>query len=114
MKLSKFLRIAKAGIEDPARWCKGVYARDQYGIEVDSRSEHACTWCALGAVRAFADSPDSSWPFYGAASALNRATPEGYDGVHEFNDREETTHADIMAVYDRAIATAEAEENEND
>lgn len=28
--------------------------------------------------------------------------------VHEFNDAESTTHADVLALFDRAIALAEA------
>jgi hypothetical protein len=99
------LRAARAYISDPEHWYKGGYG-------YRGRS------CALGACIRMSK---HSWPE--AQGALNRAVPDWWRVVSEetcrnpittYNDRPQTTHADILALFDRAIAVEEAKAAEFD
>lgn len=97
MTLHDDLVAAKALIADPARWVKdpgelgkcycavtaitGVFGASRLGTSIHTRKRDA--WEAL-------------------ASAL----PEGWGQVGIYNDDPTTTHADIMALFDRAIAAS--------
>jgi hypothetical protein len=113
----KALREAREKINTPDKWTKGVYARAADGgdaenldwDEVDEnamwRSDPVC-FCALGAIGARENGPD----YYSdeVFNALRLALPNPYEETATFNDAPETTHADIMALFDRAIAAAES------
>lgn len=102
-KTSELLRAAKAKIEDPNRWTKGEYARDERGKPVNIASQEAVCWCVLGA---------TGWSGNVADKMLERALfgMSAHCDIDVFNDASETTHADVMALFDRAIAMAESEE----
>lgn len=105
-QLADDLRAARELIDTPEKWCKGKYG--------DAKS-----MCALGACRAaFYGVPDHGQgrelrrgeyaaDFNPLAEALYKANNRG--GVDLFNDDPDTTHADIMALFDRAIAQSEVE-----
>jgi hypothetical protein len=100
MSLLTDLIAARDLIDTPEKWTKGI---DQKG----------CAMCALWAVSTVTNPDASSWSprWDAAAKALAAAVPSGVDRslghpVVAFNDADDTTHADIMALYDRAIATA--------
>jgi hypothetical protein len=104
MKPSEILRAARAKIATPERWTKGQFARDATGYWVSYDNSDAVGWCAEGAVYAVLlghVKADDLFVFLDRASGGN--TPF-------FNDAPSTTHADVMAMFDRAIALAEAEE----
>jgi hypothetical protein len=94
----KILIAARAKIERPEAWTKGRYARDKNGEGTIPNSRHAVCWCAIGAVHAA--SPSDTAP---ALTQLNRFVPGG-EATYTYNDFPETTHAEILALYDRAIA----------
>lgn len=91
---------ARALITDSRRWAKGEYCiGDRY--------------CALGALfgtGAFRDQGDAEQSE--AAKLLCRALPSPFAGgfVHRFNDSAVTKHADVLALFDRAIAARLAEQ----
>ena len=92
------LIAAKALIDTPAKWVRGDYRDTVTGC-----------MCAIGSVaRAMELSPGKveASTFEGKALAL--ALPEGWErdtvAIVEFNDDPTTTHADVMAMFDRAIA----------
>jgi hypothetical protein len=109
MKTSEVLRAAKALIDTPEKWQK-----------VGSFGTPGTNGCALMAV----------WEARDAAGLCNFARGEfalarcaGYDVsetfadlvrareyIYKYNDALTTTHADIMALFDRAIAAQELEE----
>jgi hypothetical protein len=68
--------------------------------------------CAVVAVKR---TTNSSHRFQNAVYALRNALPESWEAgrerpfvlVGEFNDDPTTTHADVLALFDRAIAKAE-------
>ena len=87
------LKAARKRIEDPERWCQG-YLRG------------GDKWCAIGAVYEEADEAESGF----AAICDVLAAHAGLDGaaegrLAEWNDTH--THAEVLALFDRAIATEE-------
>lgn len=122
----QLLRNARALIADPEHWTKGAYARTAEGSvaytqptvvytrleEKDDFEEERipCKWCALGAVYA-----STYWPNFilehaeKAKRFLNTASDE-QRGVIAYNDDPRTTHAGVLAMYDRAIVLAERDE----
>lgn len=96
------LRAARELIADPEHWCQGVAARSRKGREVKPTSRAAIAWCAIGACRRIAAGRD----FDGAFLALDRvAAGAGASGVSTLNDHR--THAEVLAMFDRAIENEE-------
>jgi hypothetical protein len=100
MSTLKVLKEAKEIISDEKSWQKGSY------VSADGK----CL-CSLGAItKAVNSSVSNPIKLYGsdvtkyleAQSVLRSALPLYYD-VHTFNDLPETTHKDIMEVFDKAI-----------
>lgn len=98
--LADDLRAARALIDTPEKWCKESYECDG-------------AMCVLGAGQS-ANGLQEGGPEYYAA--LRGALPPEWEpdendwsgDVPQFNDDPATTHADIMALFDRAIDAAEA------
>lgn len=97
------LIAAKALIDTPEKWGKEDY------------EPRAGCYCMAGAIFAakgegFNPREETSSP---EAKAIDAALDELYDGLSpwrsyvEYNDDPETTHADIMALFDHAIAVAD-------
>ena len=99
------LSRARELIEDPVNWVQGPYAVDDYGQPVDHDDPEACAWCALGAIWAVSDWEGVD---YGAANDLLNKLPvvRRHCGIHMLNDEDDTTHDDILAVFDDAIELA--------
>jgi hypothetical protein len=93
------LKKAREKIADPKRWAQGQFATDKDGGFVDPQSPHACRWCAYGAIMAVAGVGTTTL----AMAALNSQVPRRRHVV-VFNDSARTAHADILALFDRAIA----------
>ena len=95
---AQVLRDAKALIADPDHWIKGKNTVLNDG--------QICR-CSAGAIRSAAihqsDGPVSSQPAYFAMWAAT-----GGPRLTAWNDHPETTHADVMAAFDRAIESEEA------
>lgn len=91
------LRSVRELIGVPERWTQGVAARDSEGASVDPKCGSATCWCVFGAVQRRA------WEYgrrYEIAAAIERGglTPRE-------NDR--LTHAEVLALLDKAIAAEE-------
>ena len=118
------LRAARKTIEREDDWTHGVMARDGGGNPCGSASTEARCWCLVGAVQRATFDLSLSPPFRDPVlirlyDALNREEPSGAWRVGEkapvetiqamltaFNDNR--THADILALLDRAIEGAAA------
>lgn len=98
MSLVDDLKAAKALIEDPAKWGKGMASWERAYSE-----PAAFPLCAYGACRAA-----NVMTYVDVGAALQQQLPEPFAtmDVAVFNDDPRTTHADIMALFDRAIANA--------
>ena len=86
-------------------WCQGWFARDADGVEVSFASQSACRFCAIGAIRRVADIPDGN----NGIGLLFRAGGLTALDLAAWNDAPERTQADVLALYDAAIALARAE-----
>ena len=98
----EILIAARAKIDTPQKWCKGSEALNSEGEPVDTTDEGAVCFCAFGAINAVT-------PRYlynsDAKNALRVALGRSF--ITDYNDRPETKHADIMALYDKAIEATE-------
>lgn len=109
MTTKEVLEKAKAIIADPFHWTKGAFARNSHGTTViDVTSEDACSFCALGAlVRVMENETD----YNHARDILELCVGDkNFPNVPAFNDASETTHADILALFDCAIEEASHEQ----
>lgn len=106
MTTLEILRAGRARIE--RGWCQGAFARDANGHDVLSRSPRARAWCTSGAVE-FDSRPMSAGAF-AAHVALCAALPADWieDGAASWNDAPGRTQAEVLALYDAAIAAEEA------
>jgi hypothetical protein len=98
------LRGARARLAKPEAWIKDFFALDADEQNTPATSPRACRWCMLGAVRAEARGCD--WQTQADAEDALRAAVNGWD-VDAWNDRGDTTHADVLAAFDRAIEACE-------
>jgi len=96
---------ARELLSDPARWTKGANARNEKGDGGGSGMEGAVCWCAVGALRHVSNDPNLEAVWEDAYYMLAEQTPRG-EGVMAFNDGVLTTHADVLAMFDRAIEWA--------
>ena len=119
MNTIEILKAARAKIEVPENWCKDMLAFNADGKAVMPWEEDACRWCPLGAIDAtvpvegdpFAPSPARM----ALAGQVELESPLNLQWMKNrgiaaaiFNNRKTTTHADILALFDRAIAAEEA------
>ena len=109
MTTKEVLEQARALIE--RGWTQGTAARNANGDHVAATSRHACMWCATGAlyvvyerIPEWRDDPKTNQ----VADLLRSAIPKGSNDYHQtivgFNDAIETTKADILSIFDKAIA----------
>lgn len=100
------LRAVKKLVERPEAWTKGAIARDAEGVEVNETDRSAVCWCLFGAIGRVAWREEEEVSRY-----LCRAGSSG-PGPGEitlWNDAPERTHADVLALLDRAIKEVEGE-----
>lgn len=88
-------------LADPKRWTQGSYARDADGNPLSYRHPDAVCLCLDGAVIEIAG--DTEGARYTEMQAHLEAQNDG-NNYANFNDAEDTTHADVLAFLDKAIA----------
>lgn len=86
-------------LSDRKRWTKGTYARTGNNRDVDVFDPKAAKFCILGAIRRVNGTYTQE-----AADAFDSLTDDDPAG---FNDKRGTTHTDLLAVIDKAIAAAD-------
>ena len=104
------LRAVRALLARPEAWTKGADARNMFGARTHAGCGDACAWSLSGAMGFVEDSCDlDPQDFEGRADRGDRLTRSvcaamGHDGLVEWNDAADRTHADVLALLDRAIA----------
>lgn len=104
------LMEARARIDHPAAWTQGESARDAGGDPCAAVDDVAACWCALGSIeacRAWENETQALITLSGVARDLGHDSIGG-SCTAMLNDAPETTHADVLALYDLAIERAEA------
>lgn len=103
----EMLHQAKQKISKPENWCKGNSAVNAAGAPVPVKYREACRWCSVGSVGSIRASSDGYWD---AVAILDRATSYQTDGFYrdiiDLNDHPDTTHDDVVEVFDRAMLLA--------
>ena len=102
--LRLWLLAARALLTEPERWTKEWSARDREGGCTNAHDLAAVCWCLVGALAVTCPTRTelgAQSPWVQVITALGMP---GTDAVVEFNDRPSTTHADVLAVLDAAVA----------
>jgi hypothetical protein len=100
--LAEKLIAARALIADPKNWTQDVMASRADQMECEPRDPDAVCWCSLGAISKVTEGLEEFWR---ARDALRQFVSDS-PSVSEFNDTH--THAEVLAVFDRAIETSRA------
>ncbi len=95
------LRAARQLITDPAKWTQGEYARDADGNEVKAWSEDATCFCAYGAIQRVTEHEDSEADFFLRKAGMSKF------GINVIDLNDTHTHAEVLALFDAAIAELE-------
>lgn len=107
-QLLKDLVAARALIADPARWTQGEFARSNTGAGCLVSARNRVSLCALGAADAATRDEPTSTRLNNVVDQLRRHT--GGMSLSTFNDRH--THAEVLAVFDAAIAELRTKHSE--
>lgn len=98
------LKKARKLISNPKRWCQFREAQNARGLAVSADDSSAYKFCAAGAILKVAGR-DSEEVLVSALKALMKST-RGV-GVATYNDKPRRTHAQVLNIFDRAIAKLE-------
>ncbi len=105
---TEILQAARDLLTDPRRWTKGAAARFEDGNTCSAQHPQAHSFCSRGAL--IRVQPAGGYEAYhGAYRFLEkcvRPEVEGAEPVTAWNDYYQTTHAEVLAVFDKAIALA--------
>ena len=106
MTVNEILQGARELIALESAWIQTVHARDELGAPCWP-GDGACQWCLVGAVEdaALRILPaDEMRREANIASALDRIRSVGPQHLAAWNDAQNRTHAEVLALLDRAIA----------
>ena len=114
MTALEILRAARRLLTPEGAWTRGAMARDKDGRPVSHTDRKAVCWSIYGALLCVAP-VIANRERYLACAALHEQMPARLralsmfsDAFPIFNEDPHTTHADVLALFDRAIATEEA------
>ena len=91
---------ARELISKPEAWTKRSYARSAGGDPVVPYSPKAACWCVSGAISISGRDITVRWA---ARDAILFAAGTSVMDVPTWNDAPERTHAEVLAVFDKAI-----------
>jgi hypothetical protein len=105
MNIVEILKAARELISDEKNWAQCCNAIDASGNDVSPMSEEASRFCSIGAlVRVGWRDP------YGDPARARDCLRECLTGGHSIVSFSDThTHAEVLALFDRAIVRAESE-----
>lgn len=104
MQPVEILRAARRLIEDPEHWARGAFARNQFGVSTGITSPTACSWCSIGALHKVSDNAEEAKVHL--KLAISQLHPSLGGEIADFNDLHSITHAEVLAVFDKAIQNA--------
>lgn len=107
------LTEAQKLISDPAHWTRGTYARNAEGEPCTSLAPEAICFCSLGATRrafhnAFPDPDMNNFRILSQAENFLALGSGSVQNIVTVNDSTNYSHADVMAVWDKAKELAAA------
>ena len=108
MSAYETLTAARSLIANPESWTQGVYARDEKGKQTGVWDANAVCLCSIGAIAKAANSHLANPIPHPVKSVLEKCGIKNCIDLVSFNDSH--THEQVIALFDRAIATAETQE----
>ncbi len=102
--LEKILTDTRKTLEPPQAWAKGVLSETNAQQCCSPRDCDAVCWCLLGGIYKNCDRIDEEVVYDFVAEFLPR---EYLNSIPSFNDDSKTTHEDVLAILDKAIAKAQ-------
>ncbi len=101
------LKNARKLLIPKENWAQGGFAKNNTE-NVQPRSDNATSWCMIGALRKTIDN-DYDPIYCKCLTVLSQSLPKSYNGlsVMGFNDRPQTTHRQILNLFNRAIKKIE-------
>lgn len=106
-QVTQLLIEARKLIDSPDKWAKGAYARSAKGRATLVLSKKAVCYCSEGAlhkVDSFEPLKQFGFlPVSAAAFSLLTASCPNNTNIVDYNDHPNTTHEEIMLVWDKAI-----------
>ena len=104
------LKAVRELLSAPARWTRGVYARNEQGLAVDPHDPEAVCWCLYGAMIYIVGDSNKRFAVHldAAEDAINVLS--GFISaisVADWQDAPDRTHAEVLDALDRAIAVEE-------
>jgi len=100
MKNSEILIAARAKLATPETWTQGVGARDCMGNATHAGDPDAKCFCTFGAIKAVTGQIVYALPVWQLLNGVAGMNPVAY------NDTPGRTHAEVLNMFDRAIALA--------
>ena len=105
------LIAAKAMISDPKHWHKGSFCEGPGLPDYELPEDYCvCAWGTLEWLARYGCNIEDQTRLE-ADAALIDALPEPYVWVPDYNDHKDTTHDDIMALFDRAVERVKSNGN---
>ena len=107
-RITRLLTEARSLIISEDNWIKKSNAKNELGYRVCATAPTACKFCAMGALeRVYFNSP-SAFSYSEFTKTLDLIEIEvekvsSFQSLNWYNDSPETTHANIMNVFDNAI-----------
>ena len=96
------LKAARQLITDPAKWTQGTLARTKFQNTCQVQSKYAECFCAWGAVHRVSngvENPEVDTTLQGVCSKTSGMYVAAFNDTH--------THAEVLALFDAAIAELE-------
>lgn len=98
---TEILIAARSRIEAKESWCQFAFAKDAWGNITSPYLGNAVRWCGIGTLMHGRDA--SSVVYARLKRALDLVYGDRYVSMTDFNDDKNTSHADVLHVYDVAI-----------
>lgn len=102
----QILTRARKLLSNRKRWCQGASARDKRGLPTLPLSDNAVSFCAYGAIQRASDGDIGQCDIILDKEACRISKKKG--NIASYNDARGRTHAQILALFDSAIARLKA------
>lgn len=105
MNAKEILIAAKAKIATPETWTQGTFARDARGGVTYEADPAAVCWCSLGALSLVSQNASGKLYLRAHGELYQSFEAAGFQSISKGNDW--LSHPEVMACWDKAIASAE-------
>ena len=111
----KILVAARRKIAKPENWCKGEWAVNRYGVEIDAivypalAGDAYCSFCLTAAVMSASVNYNDNARLFAKQKLRDQLFGNFHSSLVKFNDHQTTEHSDVIGCLDRAIESLSQE-----